>query len=147
MSKTQKNESLKSDENGLIKGNFNISAIKPEEIFSYLGEEFVVRLHPREKLDAEGNPIPKKFLSPAGAYVDGYVMDTPEPKLYKVVKTVTSSKKTIESHGRPLNVRADYIGPINANEIFTVKGKPLKYNNVKLRDLKVTVGDNEIVTA
>lgn len=151
MTKTQaKKEPLKSKEEapksktkindkGEIAAPLNLSKIKADEIFSYLGDKYIVQLHTRYKTDKDGNQIPKEFVTPAGRIIDGYVKDTPEAKLYSVESVPTSAKKTVSDFGKPLNVRVTYNGPIDAEEVFTVEGKPLVYDNVKLRETESLV--------
>ncbi len=150
MAKTQKKkESLetkdvKINEKGEIKEPLNLSVIKPDEIFSYLGEKYVVQLKQTDKLDKDGERIPKEFILPAGKIIDGWVKGKPLSELYTVVSKITSPKKTISDYGRPLSIRVSYIGPINADEVFTVAGHSIKYDNVKLND-RVLLKDGVLV--
>lgn len=124
----------------------NLSAIIPEEIFSYAGNKYVVRLKPTYKLDAEGNQIPKTFTIPsAGIATDGWVMAAPEPELYKVeIKTVLAPK-IVAAHGRPLTTRVDYVGPINASEVLKHEDMPLIYDNIEMQDKNLTVKNGKLV--
>ena len=137
---------VKINEKGEIKAPLDFSAIKPDEIFSYLGEKYVVQMKQTQKLDEHGAPIPREFIVPAGKLTDGYVKGKAIPELYNVVTKVTSPGKTLSDFGKPLNVRVTYTGQIDADEVFTVPNKPIMYDNTKLRDKEqLALRDGKIV--
>lgn len=128
----------------------DISCLRPEEAFTYLGEEFVCREEtlpdiapknaPDHLVDPEGYLLRETVYAGGARVVDGHSYRQKRKKrtLYRVTRTsVDTEQKDIQEYGRPLIVRANLGAEVKAEDIFKLADRPAQYNNIKLKDIRV----------
>jgi len=114
------------EENLNPKPKLDVSALEYNEIFSYLGDLYVMKRTRELDLDVDGKIQYKRFVERGVAWEDNARYKDGAPVIKRVKRKVDDSQAVLEEFGHPLTESIEEFDEITPEELFVVD-RPIKY--------------------
>lgn len=124
----------------------DMSVVKYNEVFNYLGRQYVKKNTLKIRRDKDGKVVEKWGRTPAGMQFEHIEYDTGPPEFYSVTNIPKSSQEELAEFGRPLTVeRRLSKAPIAPEKIFIQTDEPIVYECTDFQNVFLKVEGDTVV--